>query len=174
MAIPSIQNPSVVGCIEALERTQTIVEAISDELFCYKSTGHETIGSHLRHAVEHVQCLLAGIQKGQIDYDQRNRSVRLEKERSYLLDIVRELIGDLSSIKLPDGKVPIMLRELPSLNAEPISMETTIEREFVFTSSHIIHHLAVVYFICKLNDIELSNDLILAFSTSAHRRAIAG
>jgi hypothetical protein len=174
MPSPNTQNPAVIGCIEALERCQTIVRTIPDELFGQKSPGHETIGSHLRHAVEHVQCLLNGIQHGQIDYDERNRSTQLEEDKAFFQTTVSDLIHKLRQVTVSEENAPITLKQLPALNEEPMVLTTSIEREFVFASSHIIHHLAVVYFICKFNDIEFPNDLVLAFSTAAHRQAIAG
>jgi hypothetical protein len=174
MSSRNIQNSAVAGCIEALERSKFIMQKIPDDLFCHKSPGHESIGSHMRHALEHVQCLLAGLQDGQIDYDQRSRSAELEEDKRVFLTTLSDLTEKLRQVVVSDGETPIILKQHPSLNEDPIEMNTSIEREFVFVSSHIIHHLAIVYFICKLNDIDLPNDLILAFSTSAYRQAIAG
>src|SRR5437762_13140770 len=54
-----------------------------------------SIGQHYRHVIEHFQSLTRGLPSGEINYDARDRNVRLQSEVTYgsiaTCDILRDL-----------------------------------------------------------------------------------
>ena len=56
----------------------------------------------------------------------------------------RTAIADIAAIGADRLKDAIRIRQTPSLHAEPITTDSTLERELVFLSGHTIHHLALI------------------------------
>ena len=165
--------PSVQGCLEACERCESVLDAVSDDLFVSGKDGHQPIGAHLRHALDHLICFLRGLPEGVVDYDSRDREASLERDPALFREALEEsknALRALSKERLGDS---VRIRQSASLGSEPVTVSSTVERELLFLSSHTIHHLAMLVFFCREEGIELPEETSLAFSTSAYLRASA-
>ena len=162
------------GCIDACDRCVRVIDAVSPDVYAGALPGRYPIGSHLRHVIEHFQCFLEGVGEGLVDYDARARDESLERSldefRSKLRDVRAALIGMDESIL----RRAIRIRQTASLDANAEIYDSTTERELVFLSSHTIHHLALVVHLCREHDVDLPEDISLAFSTAAHQQAAKG
>jgi len=165
--------PPIQGCIEACERCELVLDAVTSDLYAVGRNGHRSIGAHLRHALEHVLCFVDGLPKGLIDYDSRDRDEALERDPEILRQKLREVSAALLEIPEQGLTHSVSVRQAASLDTGPATLQSTVERELVFISSHMIHHLAVIVAYCREEDVQLPEETALAFSTSAFLKAAA-
>lgn len=166
-------SPAVRGCIDACGRCERIVDAISLEMFTTATPGRTPIGAHLRHAAEHFICFLRGLNDGVVDYDARDRDESLERDPERFREALTDVCRTLTELSQAQLQQRIQIRQTAALDCAPSTLESTVERELVFLSSHTIHHLAVVVNLCREQGVDLSEDLALAFSTAAFRQTAA-
>jgi hypothetical protein len=174
MSDSTVIHPAVLGCLEVCKRCDALLDNVSDELFCQSTTARDSIGGHLRHCLEHITCFVMGLEEGLIDYDLRVRSADLENNRTLFRRALQKTMQDLESIPSDIAENTIQVRQIQNPGDAPKDMGTTVERELVFLSSHLVHHLALVVYICRDEGIEVPSDFALAFSTSAYRAAATG
>ena len=165
--------PPVQGCIEACERCEGVLDAITSEMFMGERPGHKPIGAHLRHALDHMLCFVRGLPEGLVDYDGRDRDEALERDPELFRKKLREVMAALRAIPQERLRDVLPIRQRASLDSEPAELNSTVERELVFISSHTIHHLALVASFCRDEGVDLPEETSLAFSTSAYLKATA-
>src|SRR5690348_6950404 len=74
-----------------------LLQSVSSSDYARKEDG-SSIGTHYRHILDHFLCLWDGIQKGQINYDNRRRSPELETSLESALRATTDLIVKFSSL----------------------------------------------------------------------------
>ena len=163
----------IQGCMEACERCDTVLDAITDEMFSGNRPDHQPIGAHLRHALDHMICFVRGFPEGIVDYDSRDRDAAIESDRELFRKVLHESMDALRVIPAASLGDVIQVRQTASLDTEPLNLNSTIERELVFLSSHTIHHLALVVQFCREEGVNLPDETELAFSTSAYLKSTA-
>jgi hypothetical protein len=167
-------SPALRGCLEACDRCERILDAINPDIYAGALPGRYPIGSHLRHTIEHFHCFFAGLDAGVVDYDARPRDEELERSMDRFRDVLNDVRGQLGAIATESLSRPIRIRQIAALDSEPSVFESNIARELAFLSSHTIHHLALVVHLCREHEVDLPEDISLAFSTAAHRQAAEG
>lgn len=158
---------AIDGCVIACARTLDVVDQ-------YERGGglFSAIGPHLRHCLDHAVCFLRGLRSGVIEYDARDRDLRVENDADYYREVARGVMDQLAGISpatLPNG---IKVCQISAPGAPLTTVESTIERELLFLSGHTIHHLAIVTQIAKERGIAIGSELSIAFSTAAHRESL--
>lgn len=169
---PGSLSAAVTGCVIALDRCTFLLQAIPDESYAAMPEGHSSIGAHLRHGLEHFNCLLCGLEEGMVDYDARVRDRGIESDRNAACDLVartRETLTTLDPAKLPSR---LFVRQIAAPGLAPIVVETTLARELVFLAQHMIHHIALMLTVAAHLHTPLPDDLGLAFSTECHRQML--
>jgi len=171
-AVHEIPIP-IQGCLEACERCCNVLDAITEEMFAGDRPDRQPIGAHLRHALDHMNCFVRGLPEGIVDYDSRDRDAAIESDPRLLRKLLHELMDALRSI--PGARLGdvIQVRQTASMDTEPLTLNSTVERELVFLSSHTIHHLALVVQFCREEGVNLPDETELAYSTSAHLKTKA-
>ncbi len=167
-------SPALRGCLEACDRCERIVDAINADIYAGALPGRYPIGSHLRHTIEHFQCFLSGLATGVVDYDARARDEELERSMDRFREVLNDVRAELSALDAGSLSRQIRIRQIAALESEPSVFESNVARELAFLSSHTIHHLALVVHLCREHDVDLPEDISLAFSTAAHRQAAEG
>lgn len=165
---------AIQGCLETFQRCETVVDAVSVELLRNDVISGSSIGGHLRHSLDHAICFLRGLPEGIIEYDARDRDEGIEREPAEFHAALNEVKSGLEALTREDLPKPVQVRVTASLDTEPLLLDSTVERELAFLSSHTIHHLALVHFFCVQEGIALPEDMALAFSTAAYRKASTG
>lgn len=125
-----------------------------------------TVGAHVRHCLEFYQCLFAGIESGEVDYDARQRNPEIEscpvaahQAMQHILTSEWPRLG-----RLPHG-LPLRVRE--SLDDWQAS---SLGRELGFAFSHTLHHLALIGVLLRDHGRGVANEVGLAPSTARHFR----
>jgi hypothetical protein len=145
---------------------------VSAETYANALPGRHSIGSHLRHAIEHFQCFFAGVGDGLVDYDSRARDESIERSADRCRGVLGEVCDHLRAMGGDTLSRPVRVRQSASLDEAPGVYDSSVQRELVFLSSHAIHHLAVVVHLCSDHGVDLPEEISLAFSTAVHQQAV--
>ena len=135
---------------------------------------HASIGGHYRHVLEHFRSLIYGLRATEINYDARERNVRLQSEVSYASIATCDT---LRALKHYDGR--ILRRECKVISSvgygasEPLEMNSNIGRELAYCIGHAIHHYAIIRLICHELGVSVPTEFGVAPSTLKHRATVA-
>jgi uncharacterized damage-inducible protein DinB len=158
-----------------LRQLAEVVGSLTDEQYGTRPVGviPSSIGGHVRHCLEHVDALLAGIDDGAVDYDQRHRGSAVETCRSLALETLARQERQLLALPSYPESLPLRLSLLLSSYAAPVQVETTLGRELGYVLSHTIHHNALIGVMVRLLGVAAPNDFGYAPSTIAYREKSA-
>jgi uncharacterized damage-inducible protein DinB len=143
---------------------------MTDEQYRMKPVGvvSSNVGGHVRHCLDHVDALLAGIDRGELDYDRRQRGTEVETSRTAALAAIQGQEQQLRSLSsLSDGH-RLRLSTLVSSAMPPIEVETTVGRELAFVLSHTVHHNALIAVMARTLGVPVPDRFGYAPSTIAH------
>jgi len=98
-----------------------------------------SVGGHVRHCLDHVAALIAGLESGFVDYDIRVRGTAIESRREAALAEIARLIAGLEGVGTCSPDTPVWV-DVGTADFAP----STLARELAFVSSHTIHHFALV------------------------------
>lgn len=176
----STRNTLIEDNVRLLEQGVALLSELPGDLYPKPepSVASSGIGSHVRHVIDYYRRMLAGVESGRLDYDQREREERIERELEYGCDRLRETIRALDGLRreVPAVEVPrLPAAEVPRLMVKMDAIDTTgrpapwstssIERELQFVMSHTVHHFALIAVILRLNGREPAEGFGVAPST---------
>ncbi len=159
-------SPAIQGCLEACRRCRALVDAVigrGDEL---ERAVLRAIGPHLRHCIEHFQCFFSGCESGVVDYEARERDERLERDPAHFLAELAAATARLRSLD-PSTARTMAVRQEAAPGGQVRTVDTNVERELLFLSSHTIHHLAIMTLLAERAGVEVPEKLGVAFSTAS-------
>lgn len=135
---------------EILTEQQNLLRKVSAEMYCQSipSLDGSTIGGHTRHIIEFLEILLNSYHTNQINYDERQRNLELEKNPKKAMEVISEI---LSSIDLPNKNL-ILKQTVGSVSLE---ISTNFYRELLYNIEHCIHHQALIK--VAFNEIKMSH-----------------
>ena len=135
---------------EILTEQQDLLGKISTEIYTHQipSLDGSTIGGHTRHIIEFLEILLNSYHTNQINYDDRQRNLELEKNPEKAIQTISEI---LSSINLPNKNL-IMNQTVGTISLE---IPTNFFRELLYNIEHCIHHQALIK--VAFNEIKMSH-----------------
>ena len=139
--------PRAVGPLAAiLRQLADLLRTITGEQYRAKhaAVAASSIGGHVRHCLDHVQALLAGVEFGAVDYDRRERGTDIETDRDAALAASEGLERRLLALDPYPESLPLRLSVTLAADAAPFEVDTTLGRELAFVLSHTIHHNALV------------------------------
>lgn len=127
-----------------------------------------SIGQHTRHFIEFLQCLMAQLPSGVINYDARQRNTTLELYPETALQSIAALEVQLNALQQnPHLQLVVTYPQL----GQPALINTNLHRELAYNAEHIIHHLAIIKIglLMILPQIQLPPNFGVAYSTIQHR-----
>lgn len=135
---------------------------------------HASIGGHYRHVLEHFESLIKGLRAGEINYDARERNLRLQSEVTYAsivtCDVLRALKRYSAETLSRNCKV---INSVAYGASQPVSMDSNVGRELAYCIGHAIHHYAIIRLICHELDVRVPAEFGVAPSTLKHRATAA-
>jgi uncharacterized damage-inducible protein DinB len=143
---------------------------MTDEQYMRKPVGavSSTVGGHVRHCLDHVEALLAGLEEGELSYDHRQRGTEVETNREAALDVIRRQERQLLAFPLHVESRPLRLSVMVSSGLPPTEVETTVGRELAFVLSHTVHHNALIAVMARTLGVPVPDCFGYAPSTIAH------
>jgi hypothetical protein len=134
-----------------------------------------SIGKHFRHVLDHFTCLLRGVASGKIDYDARERDLRIENDHDYAFAATLELIETLRAITTTTMAQRCLVAYTVGYGERNSTLiPTTVARELAFSISHAVHHYALIRLICAAQQVELPLEFGVAPSTLNYQMQAAG
>lgn len=157
-----------------LNSIRTLLDQLSE--FEYKKPlsvlDNKSISQHVRHVLEFYQELVLGSKKGEINYDSRNRSLRVESDLHFAKEFLNLLSMEMSEI-LEDKMVKLQVSS-PIPNSM-IDLQTTLFREISYCNEHSVHHLAIlkIGILNEFSHIQLEEGFGIANATLHYERDLA-
>jgi uncharacterized damage-inducible protein DinB len=128
-----------------------------------------SIGGHYRHCLDHFTSLLRGLDADEVDYDHRQRDMRIESDPDFALGLTREIRGRLERLPLGALSAPVKARcEVSYAHGNSPVTKSTFGREMVYAIAHAIHHYALISVMARLTGAQLPEHFGVAPSTVAH------
>jgi hypothetical protein len=153
-----------------LRQLSDLLGAMTDEQYTRKPVGvvPSSIGGHVRHCLDHVEALLAGVECGALDYDRRRRGTDIETCRLAAIEALRRQEREVRVLAGRPLETLLWLTALVCSHRPAIEVRTSLGRELAFVLSHTIHHNALIGVMAKLLDVPVPERFGYAPSTIAH------
>lgn len=157
---------------ENLLQLKDLAEAISAEQYIQKSEilSGASIGQHVRHILEFYLLLLSGANSGTINYDKRNRDMRIETDPEFAITIIERLLIGLDTLE--EGQIIHFEADYSKTGDSENQIVSSVGRELAYCVEHSVHHQAIIK--AGLIDLKLE-ELVdgqfgVAYSTIRYRK----
>lgn len=147
---------------QELMRGFALIEGLSDDVYLRANNGIGSIGAHVRHNLDFTNNFLSGLECGKIDYNCRERDIRIEKDRQHAKERFLFLIEWLKRVShdLLDENLYVR-SEVDETNW----YKSSGARELEFVCSHTVHHYALISEKLRLYGVKVPGDFGVAPST---------
>lgn len=161
---------------EVLHQGRLLLEHLDDATYVRKlpAAFNSAIGSHYRHCLDHFTVLLSTPAGEEVNYDRRERDLRIETDRTFALEVTQRLLQQCEFLGEQAPDRPLAVRAKVSYIGEdsPVAA-STLGRELMYVVIHAVHHYALISFICHSFGIPLPAGFGVAPSTVQHHKAQA-
>ena len=140
-----------------LRQLAELLEQIDDRQYGAETAAgvSGSIGGHVRHCLDHVASLVAGIGARRMSYDGRLRGTSVETRREAALAEIGRLSRLIGAIPEDGLSHPLdIVATLDSGGAEIVAT-SSFGRELAFVVSHTIHHFAMIALLLRDTDIAI-------------------
>ncbi|PVZ69691.1 DinB family protein [Pelagibaculum spongiae] len=164
----------VKGNIETIDQLSEFIEKLSEQDYQYTGSSlfESSIGQHLRHILDLYMAMMHPLQNGLIDYDVRRRGIPLETDKSVGLLELQQTRNWLETLTEQTLFEPIEVKsEVMLSSTQSIQVTSTLGRELCFTSSHLVHHLAIMAAIARLIGHQVDSAIGQAPTTASFNRS---
>jgi hypothetical protein len=158
MLVTSINN-SLHELIDLLGQLSEIEYSKS----CFELSG-SSIGEHTRHIIEMFQCLNRNYDSGIVNYDMRDRNIRIQNNINFAVQMILE-------VKEGIDKEDKILELQQMIDGVPITIQSNYYRELLYNLEHCIHHQALIKVaLLQCADIAVDENFGVARSTIEYRK----
>jgi uncharacterized damage-inducible protein DinB len=154
-----------------LAQGEDLLDALSHESYTRRVplAFNACIGGHYRHCLDHFTSLLRGFDADEVDYDHRERDIRIESQPDFALTLTQQMRAHLERLPLGALERPVRARcEVSYAHGDSPVTGSTFGRELVYAIAHAIHHYALISVMARLLEVKLPAHFGLAPSTVAH------
>ena len=99
-----------------------------------------SIGQHVRHIAELYICLLCGYETNIVNYEKRERDIKIETDRDFAVELLKKIYKDLNR----ENKILLMEASYDEDSSEGIQITTNYYREIAYNLEHTVHHMALI------------------------------
>ena len=165
-------DSNVIANIELLESLSLTIGSLTNAQYVWQpneSTG--SIGKHIRHIIDHYTCFFRNLAHAYVNYDDRSRTITVETQIHRACEELSGVILRLSKFN-PHQTKPVHIYISATPDKDPVSAESSLQRELLFLQSHTIHHMAVIQLMLESLGISVGSDFALAPSTISFYRQV--
>ncbi len=151
--------------IDLLESIENTISSLNDQQYTesMEVLSNATIGQHIRHMLEFYQAIDVAHKTGEIDYDDRKRSLKMESSIEFAKESIEVIKKNM--VTYTEDK-QIAMSGNYSLDSEKSStISTSLSRELAFSMEHTIHHLAIIKNALVIQGVKLEENFGVAPST---------
>jgi uncharacterized damage-inducible protein DinB len=165
-----MSNLLVTECVAVLQQGAALLERLDDARYAGANglPVRSGVGAHFRHCLEFYDNFLAGLARGRVDYNRRERDPLTETDRAFALTKIAITIDALENLPVHDGARPLTVRVEDA--AAEAWCQSSVGRELQSLLSHTIHHYALIALLLRLQGVEPGADFGVAPSTLAFWR----
>lgn len=153
---------------ELLTQTDFVVRQLSPEYYSalLPVLMGNSIGKHVRHILDLMECLVSANLTSELNYDERKREPEVEISPERALQKIRFLIEEIE--KLDSNKKLKLKQKISRLD---VVLETQMDREILYNIEHTVHHLAIIRIGIEhhFSQIEIPENFGIAYSTVQHK-----
>lgn len=134
-----------------------------------KILNNVSLGQHTRHIIEFYICLFNSLESGIVNYDSRERDLRIESDLEYAT-LQLNIIIEKFKTNFIDKNISLEF----SLGMDNFSLvNTTFHRELTYLMEHTIHHLAIINIAVNafFHKIILPSNFGVAYSTIQYNQS---
>lgn len=162
---PNSESPLNRLAIE-LERSRNLAASLQTEIYVECRDGVSSVGAHVRHILDVVNNLLSGLEKGWVDYTDRERDLLTETDRSHAVRRLAKTMQRLTSSASQKVEGGILVRS----ESNPDEWyDSSVAREIEFVFSHTVHHHALIAERLRQMGVKPTTDLGVSPSTSEYQ-----
>jgi uncharacterized damage-inducible protein DinB len=132
--------------VRLIDELSLVVSGLTDEQYVRRPVGvmPSSVGSHVRHWLDHVVALRASAETGQLNYDQRQRGTPVESDRRAAMSLMSRLSPEIAGLTADCLARPIEVEVLLSDDGTPQTFQSSVGRELAYVVSHSVHHNAIL------------------------------
>ena len=104
------QLPLLRNLKQELLKGIEMIAAVDDLSFRRSANGTGSVGGQFRHNLDFVTSFLNGIDKGRIDYNKRERDIRVEESREFAAEKFRLILRRLTALSSQHFSKSILVR----------------------------------------------------------------
>ncbi len=139
----------------------------------------QAVGPHIRHLIDHYDAFVLGLEffpSGTVQYDVRRRDQILQSQPLVAiarLNVLQDRLRAIAAATREPYPLDAAVQVVSCAGFEgefEISAASTIGRELLFLSSHMVHHFALLAHYCKSAGVDLGADFGKAPATVAFER----
>ena len=147
------------------------LKTLSDKAYCRTTKLTEnSIGTHVRHIIEHYQELASGQKAHAVCYDDRSRNRHIERSRETAIDALQDILFWLQTLTDNHDHTLLLTAAVSGTRtASPCISESSLVRELLFLQSHTVHHQAVIAILLKAQSINVPSTFGVAPATLQYR-----
>lgn len=167
-------NRVLAAAVALLRQGEDLLSTLGPDHYAQKVrvAFNGSIGGHYRHCLDHFASLLAGLEGGLVDYDQRERDPSLEADPERAGEVTRNLRERLEALDPEQLQTPVWSRcEVSYVAGDSPLTRSTMGRELVYVIAHGIHHYALIAVMAQVLEIPLPAQFGVAPSTLEHQRS---
>ena len=161
------------NCARLFEQGRDLVASLAPGTYgaIPEARSFSSIGVHLRHVVDYLDCLLTGLDARSIDYTARRRCLDVETSPEAGLRELARCIEALDKLDPRRERLAVDVR----CDEGDAWVASTLARELHFVASHTVHHFALIRLTLAGLGHATPADFGVSPSTLAHRdRRIGG
>ncbi len=138
-----------------LQRGVKLLNTISDKQYsdCTVPPYYSSIGNNMRHILDVFSCIFKGLDKGEIDFSDRERNELAQIKTESGINYFNEIIEKLNTIK--DVDFDKIIKVTDDLGTGEITTNYTLGSALIQAHSHTIHHYASIGFIIEKLGVKL-------------------
>ncbi|WP_316636418.1 DinB family protein [uncultured Flavobacterium sp.] len=151
---------------QSLDELISLLNQLSDKDYVKscEALSNATIGEHVRHIVETYKCLENGYESGVLNYDNRERNIRIQTETNFAKQFIEEIKVGLKN----ENKIIYLEQVIDGL---AIRIQSSYYRELLYNFEHCIHHQALIkVIVLQLGGISVNENFGVARSTIEYRK----
>ena len=177
LSAPHTDLSDLVRCnINTLSSAAALIKDLPKDKYNHVEAPYfeSCLGKHMRHILDHYLCFSRDLALGVIDYDQRNRDVRLETDKEYTLSVIAQIcdfLTELGTRSEGDVAVKVLLCNDVSL-PQGEATDSSIRRELQFLQGHAVHHYALIATMLRFYGLNVDREFGIAPSTLVHEEAM--
>jgi hypothetical protein len=161
--------------LHLLGELRSIIQHIDAESYAAPAPGRGSggIGGHVRHCLDHVQTLLSATRSRFCAYDRRTRGTDVERCPLSAVRQIAELEAKVANLGPDILELPIAVETQSDTRGTMVVTTSTVAREIVFVTSHMVHHNALMGSLLAAQGIDMGARFGVAPATPSPREQLA-